>query len=251
MLAVPPTQRLLSAGDVYKYQEVDGYLPLPSRTRNSDQPYRSITQDQAGSDSDLAPESVHESMSGDSAEDEPVLTSHHEALKSLEQQLYRNPASVNLWLSLLSQTLSTVPLLSKNATKARAEIALAFLSRAISADPRNLNSKILHLKFLKAGEEIWQESRMHDEWESALKVGGIEIWMEWLEWRIRRCKDGMESVVEAAVRAMGALGSDITGELGKVRIFWRTAVAFQKSGYLERGMAMFQAQAELSVEFCS
>ena len=101
----------------------------------------------------------------------------------------------------------------------------------MSADRQNSNSKVLRLKYLKAGEEIWQESKMHEEWESASKVGGIEIWMEWLEWRIRKSKKGMESVVEAAVRAMSALGSDVAGELGKVRIFWRTAVAFQNAGW--------------------
>lgn len=206
-------------------------MPLPSRNHDGDQPYRSITQRRADSDSDLASESEHESASEDSAEDKPILTSHQEALKSLEQQLSRNPTFINLWLSLLSQTLSTVPLLSKNATKARAEIALAVLSRAMSADRQNSNSKVLRLKYLKAGEEIWQESKMHEEWESASKVGGIEIWMEWLEWRIRKSKKGMESVVEAAVRAMSALGSDVAGELGKVRIFWRTAVAFQNAGW--------------------
>ena len=231
MLAAAPTRRLLSAGDVYKYREVEGYLPLPSRNHDSDQPYRSITRTGVDPDSDLASESEHESVSEDSAEGEPILTSHQEALRSLEQQLSRNPAHIDLWLSLLSQTLSTVPLLSRNATKARAEIALAVLSRAMSADPQNLKSKALRLKYLKAGEEIWQESKMHEEWESASKVGGIEIWMEWLEWRIRKSKKGMESVVEAAVRAMSALGSDVAGELGKVRIFWRTAVAFQNAGW--------------------
>ncbi|KAF8634417.1 hypothetical protein AX15_000868 [Amanita polypyramis BW_CC] len=245
LLAAVPTRRLLSSGDVYKYEETDGFLPLPSRRHGSEQPYRSITLPRPDPDSDLPSESEYENEFVDSDE-ELTLTSHQEKLKSLEQQLSQNPTSIRLWHSLLAQTLSTVPLLSKNATKARAEITLSVLSQAMAADPRNVKSKTLRIMYLKSGENIWEENKVHDEWEDALKVGGIEIWMEWLEWRTRRGKKGVEGVAGDAIRAMSAFGSSVADELAKLRIFWRTAVAFRNAGYVERATAMFQAQAELT-----
>ena len=210
-------------------------MPLPSsRTRENNQPYRSITRTKGDNDSDSESDLERESETEESDSDGPILTSYQESLKLLERQLSENPTSVKLWLSLLAQTLSTVPLLSKNATKAQAEITLPVLSRAISADPTNAKSKVLRIKYLKAGEEVWQESKLEDEWEKALKVGGAEIWMEWLEWRIRRSRNGIDGVTEHAVRAMRAFGSDLEGELAKLRIFWRVAVAFQHAGRCAR-----------------
>ncbi|KAK2461663.1 hypothetical protein APHAL10511_006126 [Amanita phalloides] len=246
LLAAGPTRRLLPSGDAYKYEEIDGYLRLPSRGRDSDLPYRTITGPQPDSNADLTSESEHESESENSAEDEPILTSHQEMLKTLEHQLSQDPGSIKLWLSLLAQTVSSVPLSSKNATKVRAEISLSVLLRAMSANPGNTRSKTLRIQYLKAGEEIWHETKMHDEFEEALRLGGIDIWMEWLDWRIRRSRKGVNGIVEDAARAMSAFSADIAEELNRLRIFWRTTVAFRDSGYPERGMAMFQAQAELT-----
>ncbi|KAM6498408.1 NRDE-2, necessary for RNA interference domain containing protein [Amanita muscaria] len=244
LLAAEPRRRLLASGDVYKHKEIDGYLPLPSnRAREDSQAYRSISQSKVDSESESDFE--RESESNESADDGPTLTSLQESLKSLEQQLSQNPTSVNLWLSLLAQTLSTVPLLSKNANKARAEIALSVLSRAMAADPVNAKSTVLRIKYLKAAEEVWQEDKMKNEWEGALNVGGVEMWMEWLGWRIRKARRGLDGVLEDALRATSAFGHD-RGEIAKLRILWRVAVAFQSAGYTERATALFQAQAELT-----
>lgn len=182
----------------------------------------------------------------DSSSDEIVLTYHQSALKSLEQALTKDPSSIANWLSLLSRTLSTVPITSKNYVQARSELTISIISRAFSVFPENLSSRILRLRYLKAGENIWHESKLKAEWEDAFKVGGIELWMEWLEWRIAKEKDGINGVIEAAIRVLEALGNqDEEPELSKVRVFWRVAVACQQAGFTERATAMFQAQAEL------
>lgn len=237
LLAAAPTRRVLQSGDNHKYEEIDGFLRLPGRRgRNGDeQSYRSITlsKDNANSDSDSSSESEHGDGSDTNDDDSDTttnLTSHQATLKSLEQQLTADPSSISGWLLLLSQTLSTIPITSKNATKARSEITLSILGRALSVDLRNRTSKTLRLKYLKAGEEVWHESKLRSEWEDALKVGGVGIWMEWLEWRIRSTNKGIDGVVEDATRVLGALSFDDEGEIGKVRVFWRTAVAIQNAG---------------------
>ena len=68
------------------------------------------------------------------------------------------------------------------------------------------------------------------EWEGALKLGGIDIWMEWLEWRIRTSVGGIDQVVRDATRALKALGNSEDSELDRLRIVWRVAVAFQEAG---------------------
>ena len=122
---------------------------------------------------------------------------------------------------------------------------------------------VLRLAYLRAGEGIWHESKLKSEWSDALKIGGIELQMEWLEWRIRNGNTGIDGVVESAVRAVASLGSDVDSEVAKVRIFWRMTTAIRSAGtfvdaswilyslflvslgYSERAMAIYQAQAEL------
>ncbi|OBZ78739.1 Protein NRDE2 [Grifola frondosa] len=246
LLSAGPTRRLLaSSEDKYKYREVDGFLRLPGhRDRVNDQSYRSITQSQNETDSDMSESSSEEDESSGDESDTTSVTSLQATLKALEERLTADPSSIPTWLTLLSHTLSTVPPTTKNANRARAEIALSVLSRAIHAHPSNSHSRVLRLKHLKAGEEVWHESRLQFEWEDALKVGDIELWMEWLDWKIRRCEKGMEGLVEASGRVLRAL--DIGGkDIGKLRVFWRTAVGFRDAGYVEHAFALFQAQAEL------
>ncbi|KAG2350232.1 hypothetical protein BDR05DRAFT_1007388 [Suillus weaverae] len=246
LLAAPPFRRIIGSGDSYKYEEVDGFLRLPSdRGHKAAEDYRSVTRQQEHLDSDS-----QSSASDDSSVDEsgtPILTSHQLSLKTLEQQLAADPSSVETWLSLVRHSLSNIPVTSKNATKARAEITLAILTRARAAHPHNQSSRILFLKYLRAGEEIWHESKTKAEWEEALKLGGIEIWMEWLEWRIRTA-GGVDTSVTDATRVLSALGNSESREIDKLRVVWRVAVAFQQAGYYERTTALFQAQAELIFE---
>jgi hypothetical protein len=264
ILAAEPTRRLLISGDNYKYQEIDGFLRLSSRSRrNNDHARPSIPGLKEYPSSST---STSSDVDSDDSHSIP-LTSHQATLKSLEQYLSSNLSSVSSWLSLISHTLSSVPVTSKNSIRNRSEITLSILNRALSAHPANLTSVKLRLMYLKSGEEIWQESKLQAEWEDALKIDAADIWMEWLDWRIRRGKYGIDEVVENARKAFNALGDGQKSEMGKVRIFWRVAVAFQlagsysmvsdrnldlnilSSGFVERAFAMFQAQAELSSLF--
>lgn len=247
LLAAPPSRRIIGSGDSYKHEEVDGFLRLPpDRGHKAVEDYRSVTRQQEHLDSDS-----QSSVSDDSSGDEPgtpMLTSYQLSLKTLEQQLAADPSSVETWLSLVRHSLSNIPVTSKNATKARAEITLAILTRARAAHPHNRSSRILFLKYLRAGEEVWHESKTKAEWEEALKLGAIEIWMEWLEWRIRTTAGGVDTSVTDATRVLSALGSSESREIDKLRVVWRVAVAFQQAGYYERTTALFQAQAELTFE---
>ena len=232
LLTSAPTRRLLSSSNPYKYEEIDGFLRLPSRrSRIDDQAYRSITRTRHPSNSDSGSSaSDNEQSSTDDDSDSTRLTYYQETSKSLDLQLNADPSSVKTWLSLLSHSLSTIPVTSKNATKARSEVTLSIMSRALSVHPQNAASKILRLKYLTAGEDIWHESKLRAEWEDAWKVGGVEIWMEWLEWRIRSGNKGINGVVEDGIRVLTALGTEEGNELGKVRVFWRLVVAFQNAG---------------------
>jgi hypothetical protein len=261
LLSTNPTRRLLGSEGGRKYQEVDGFLRLTSRhDRENDQAYRSIAND----DRDSASESS-DPDGGDSDDDSDwTPTSAHQAsLIELERKLNADPGSVPSWLSLLSQTLLTVPWTSKNATKSRSEITLSIIARALSAHPDNSLSTVLRRKYLNAGEEIWHESKLRAEWENALKLGSVEIWMEWLEWRIRRASDGVDGAIEDARRVLAHFIKE-EDEIARVRVFWRVAVVLQNggassrtpkmishrvAGYPERCMAMFQAQVELYVLF--
>ncbi|KAF9015505.1 NRDE-2, necessary for RNA interference-domain-containing protein [Cyathus striatus] len=232
LLNAPPTRRILHSDASTRYEEVDGFIRLPSRRGrpNPEDSYRSITRGNDNSDSEQSSGDEKDDVSSDEESGELVLTSLQETLKSLENDLSLEPSAVEKWLHLLTHSLSTIPVTSKNATKARSEISVSILSRALSAHPLNSSSKQLRLKYLKAGEEIWHESKLRAEWEDALKVGGVEIWMEWLEWRIRVGSEGVEGVVRDGTRAMEAFENDEEGETAKLRSFWRIAVAFQNAG---------------------
>jgi hypothetical protein len=227
LLAAAPKRRLLKSTDPGKYEEGDGFIRVPSRRgRKTDQDYRSITKHPAGSDSDSAASDTDQ-PSTDDHDGSAHTTSYQETMKSLDQKLTADPSSIPTWLSLLSHSLSTIPLTSKNAIHARSEIVVSIMSRAIAAHPNNSSSNALRLQHLMAGEEIWHESKLRAEWEGALKIGGAEIWMEWLEWRMRSKNRGVYGMVEDAHRILQSLGTD---ELGKVRVLWRIAVAFRNAG---------------------
>ncbi|KAJ7038329.1 NRDE-2, necessary for RNA interference-domain-containing protein [Mycena alexandri] len=241
LLSRNPTRTFANAiASSSKYEEHDGFLRLPSRVVR-EQSYRAIEKTNANSDSDS---DSGASDDGDSSgEEESTPNSYQATLKLINERLTADPRSISNWLLLLSHTLLTVPTTSKNATRARSEISISVLSRALAV---NGSSCVLRLKYLQAGEEVWHESKLRAEWEDALrKVEGVDMWMEWFEWRIRKSTMGITAVVGDAKRALGALQRD---EVGQVRIFWRLAVAFQHSGFGERATAMFQAQAELTFQ---
>ncbi|KAH6916852.1 NRDE-2, necessary for RNA interference-domain-containing protein [Coprinopsis sp. MPI-PUGE-AT-0042] len=244
-----PTRKVISGQRADKYQEYDGFIRIPTRRGKSapEDTYRAITRAEEG---DSTASDTDDSVSGDeeASEDEEITENAHQAhLRTLQQHLDGQPESVTTWISLLEHTLSTIPINSKNATKARCDIALSILSHALSAHPTNATSKVLRIKYLKAGEELWQANELAAEWEKALKVGGVELWMEWLEWRFRHTKQEFGHLVADIGRAFSAFqGSSEEDELARVRIFWRMATATRAAGFSERAFAMFQAQAELT-----
>jgi len=233
LLLKPPCRRLFPS-DSAKYQEIDGFIRLPTRRGGKDieRSYRSITQDRKldHSDSSSSSDPQSDADSSENEADRPALTAHQETLKQLEQDLVLTPQSVDTWLSLLNQSLTIIPITSKNANKARSEISVSILSRALSAHPQNSRNVVLRLAYLRAGEGIWHESKLKSEWNDALKIGGIELQMEWLEWKIRNGNDGIDGVVESAVRAIASLGNDDDSEVAKVRIFWRMTTAIRSAG---------------------
>lgn len=157
----------------------------------------------------------------------PVLTSKQMAIKKLEEKLREDPSSVQSWLSLLSHSISAIPLDTKNAAKVRAEIAESILSRATSAHPSNKTSITLRLKYLRAGEEVWDEKKLQYEWDDALALRSTEVWMAWLDWKFSRSRSGLEGIMEDAAHALEQLRHTETGSL---RVQWRAAVVLQQAG---------------------
>ena len=117
---------------------------------------------------------------------------------------------------------------------ARSDITVSIIARALSADPQNKLDRHLRLTYLRAGEDIWHESKLRSEWEDALKVGGADIQLEWLDWKIRNGNKGIDGVLDSAARALADLGTGEEANIGKVRIFWRVAVAMKNAGMLKK-----------------
>lgn len=221
-----------------RYEEIDGVIQLRGSRghRQPEESYRAIEISHVvDSDSDISTSSAKDSDSESEKSGSPELTFHQTVIKRLEQDIAEDPTSENKWLSLVNQSLSTIPIASRNATKARSEITVSILSRAFSAEPRNISSKPLRLRYMKAGEEIWQESKLKEEWEETLRAGGTEIWMEWLEWRIRSSTKVVDELVEDVLRVYAAFESDgsETQELSKLRVFWRLATVYRNAGLYE------------------
>ncbi|KIP12478.1 hypothetical protein PHLGIDRAFT_97829 [Phlebiopsis gigantea 11061_1 CR5-6] len=246
LLLATPRRRLVACPEkAYKYEEIDGFLPLPNKksSKKDIEEYRDIATAHSP-DSDSSDSSGEEdASSSDEDSDSLPLDARQATLKDLEERLASDPTSIPTWLDLLTSTLSTIPLQSKNAPKARAEISLSILSRAVAADSDNKNSTTLRLRILSIGEELWSSDKLYEQWEDALKTSISELWTQWLDWRIRASRNGIEGLIADTQRVYHALGSD---EVSKLRVLWRVAVAFQDAGYVERAMALLQAQAELT-----
>lgn len=250
LLQSAPTRRLLASDQKYKYDEVEGFLRIRSgKARSEDQTYRSITRRSVNPDSDSSGSSESEredDLTSDDEADATPLTALQIKLKELEQQISADPSNVHTWLSLLWYSLSNVPITSKNANRARTDIAVSVLARALSAHPKNRNSTPLRLKYIKAGEEVWHESKLRSEWENALQeVNDVDVWIAWFDWRLRKGERGIEGMMQDASRVLKSLQHD---EVGQLRMIWRVAVALRDAGYVERAAAVFQAQAELTFE---
>jgi hypothetical protein len=241
-LAAGPTKRLIASSQTpYKYDEIAGFLRLPSGKKQDNQAYRDIEKDDDNSDSSGEEMELEEEDSD--GEDTFTLSVGQERLRDLERRVKAEPKSVSAWLELLTQTLSMSPETGKNASQARADITLAVLGRALSADLENKASVSLRLRYIRAGEVIWPENRLRLEWDTALQViNNPDLVMEWLDWRIRAEKEGSDGIVRDGVEALKLMRGE---EIAMLRVFWRVTVALQQAGFVERATAMFQAQAEV------
>jgi hypothetical protein len=231
LLEAAPKRRLVALTDANgKYQEVDGFIPLPSRKPRpiKEEDYRSIGPAR-GHDSEV--DSLSASAASDSSDDDDdgdgtVFSSYHSKMRSLEEQLSSNPTSASSWLSLLSHSLSQVPTASKNATKVRSEITLSILGRALPTLAKVSSSIRIRLLYLHAGEELWSSDKLKQEWEVALATRDTNIFLAWLDWRIRNGTDGLDGILEAAIRVLAAT----TSELERLRVFWRLTCVLRQAG---------------------
>ena len=199
-----------------------------------DQPFRSIPGQEEESSSDTSEEETNGDSDYESDPDTITLSAREEALRRLEQEIKEQPSSTSAWLSLLQHSLSGVSSSRKDSGTTRPEITVSVLLRAMKAHPDNLQSPILRLKLLKAGEDIWDDSKMEAEWESALKaVKHPDVWMEWFDWRLRKCPQGVEGCVHDVhrVRKSGLVGlGDYEADVLNLRLFWRSAILFKQAG---------------------
>lgn len=213
------------------YAEVDGFIRITSSRRRRDElSSRDITIIASDSDESFWSGSEDDSDDGlkPSTEAQHATLSRREMLRDLESILDKDPSSIDAWLSLLSHTLSTVSPNSKNADKVRSEISLSVLKRALSSHPQNSRSPILRLKYLQAGEQLWTLTQLNEEWEQVLENSPVNLWPEWLDWRIRVAQDGIDGGIRDAQRALAALRH--ADEAEKLRVFWRTATAIRDAG---------------------
>jgi hypothetical protein len=212
-----------------KYQEKDGFIPLPSRKPRpiKEEAYRSIGPAKShDSESDSLSASAASDSSDDDDQEGTVFSSYHEKMRSLEEQLSSNPTIVSSWLSLLTHSLSQVPTASKNATKVRSEITVSILSRALSSLAKDSSSSRIRLLYLHAGEELWTNDKLRQEWEAALAAGDTNVFLAWLDWRIRSGTDGLDGILEAAIRLL----TSVSSELDRLRVFWRLTCALRQAG---------------------
>lgn len=174
-LATGPSKRLMASGK-YHYDEVAGFLRLPSGRKQTEQSYRSIEKEDENSDSSAEEDNPEDDSDG---EDTITLSTSQEQLRDLERKVKSEPKSTSAWLALLQQTLSASPDTGKNASQARANITLAVLGRAMMVHLDNKRSLTLRLRYIRAGEMVWPENRLSSEWDTALQaINSPELVME-------------------------------------------------------------------------
>ncbi|KIM33854.1 hypothetical protein M408DRAFT_325432 [Serendipita vermifera MAFF 305830] len=212
--------------------------------------YRSIERKksyESGSD--------HSSHDSSSSSDSPqhTLTAEQHTIKTLEARVTSSPTDVESWLKLLDLSLKSLPLSTKRATQARAEISISLIRRAIDTHPENSLSLQLRLLYVEHGSELWTAKELQEEWERLLSSLGTPqsppgkravVWLNWLEWRLNASKT-VAGALNDTKRVFAMLHEE-RFEHVRVRLCWRVAVFLREAGFLEQGLAILQAQMELS-----
>ncbi|PVG04525.1 DUF1740-domain-containing protein [Serendipita vermifera] len=237
----PSSEEFIPIGKIKRQTEVD---PQDS--------YRSI---EAEKEREYDSDASRTESSSDESEG-PGLTAEQESIKELERKLGRDPGDESSWLKLLDLSVKSIPTTAKHGARARADIAISILQRAISAHPANELSLLLRLTYLDYGSEIWMDDKLEEEWKDGLaRIGGVQseprkrsvIWLSWLEWRLFSSKSISAALSHAKATISALSGSEY--EMARVRACWRTAIFLREAGFLEQAYAIFQAQIELS-DFC-
>ncbi|KAF8530991.1 NRDE-2, necessary for RNA interference-domain-containing protein [Gautieria morchelliformis] len=247
------------------------FIRLPSRLGRSTEPlstYRSIhtSNDQdVNSDSDATSSAIGDVAASSSEPDTDTnipRTAHQHSIAALEASLQKDPTCIYTWYTLIDQTLSTIPPSAKSSlARARTEIRLSILDRAIRTHGQNKASVELRVKWLNAGAEVWEGDRLEKEWERAVReLGGHTVdndegrglrnrmWEEWLRWRISSAGRGSRrgAGVEGIISDARRVKENLEGEMAQVKLLWRIAIVLRDAGFSERAMAMLQAQADLT-----
>lgn len=181
--------------------------------------YRSITR------TDL--DSSASSASSESESDTELVTLELTRAGQLAARVRDHPTDLQAWMALLKYNITPAP----NALT-RAEIAVSVLTKALAAHPANRQSSSLRLRLLRAGEMVWPDERLEQEWQDVLRdfPQDGDVWSEWVGWRMR-VMPGIEAVIENIQYALQVLqGSTEELELERLRIFWRACTWLRQAG---------------------
>lgn len=191
------------------------------RRREEGPAYREITR--ARSDSSAS------SASSESESDTELVTPELTRAGQLAARVREYPTDISAWMTLLKH--NTAP---AQDGMARAEMAVSVLSKALAAHPANRRSPSLRLRLLRAGEMIWPDSQIEQEWKDVLSdfAQDGDVWSEWVGWRMRRMH-GVEDVISDISHALDVLrGSTEELEMQRLRIVWRACVWLRQAGEL-------------------
>jgi hypothetical protein len=211
-------------------------LSRSKKDRDPRDSYRSI----APKDAQANESEDSRSHSSSSSEDDVqlTLTADQEAIKELESMLSRSPDNETAWLKLWNISIKSLPKSIGRGSRARAEISLSILRRAIDGHDSSRYSPRLRLLYLEHGGEIWSEDQVRIEWGNIMSELGDDssptwkrgvIWMAWLEWKLSSGRTINEALVEAR-KALVALTDDAF-EMLRVRFCWRMAVFLREAGW--------------------
>jgi len=197
--------------------------------------YRSIERGTSNDDNSDA--SSHRSFSSSSDAGVHTLTAEQHTIKTLEMALASSPNDTISWLRLLDSSVRSLPVSTKRATRARAEISVSLLRRAIDAHSDNATSLRLRLLYLEHGSEIWSEETLREEWERTLNSLGashcpswkrVVVWLNWIDWRLIANRT-MTTALNDAKRVFAQFHGEEFARV-RVRLCWRVAVFLREAG---------------------
>ncbi|KAG9013368.1 hypothetical protein FRB90_006089, partial [Tulasnella sp. 427] len=248
-LKAGPSRRLVVPPQPLVTLVTEDYIALPaSRSKGHEssgpRPITSFEQNER-KDEESDDSSSSLSISEDEGPDEYTVPSNPTSTKitQLTSTVTYNPTSIESWLERIEHSVST----------------------ALSAHPTNKFNSILLATYLRSGSLLWPATKLEEEWERALegvsREGGtleetVDLWMDWVEWRLKaKGVEGLEETTERIQpvtrreeerlqrRQLGKQALDAA----KLRFLWRISAGLAEAGYVERAVAIFQAQIEMTL----